>query len=85
MKRTVEMKNVASVLDGLAEAEYRVALARNEDLWDTKRLTDERVYFLYLIGLIDNDERLKMLERSEGLYKEKKKVQDFDDSFDVGF
>jgi hypothetical protein len=85
MKRTVDMKEVASVLDGLAEVEYRVALARNEDLWETKRATDDRIYFLYLIGLIDNDERTKMLDRSEGLYKEKKKIQDIDESFDVGF
>ena len=85
MKREVEMKEVASVLDGLAEVEYRVALARNEDLWETKRATDDRSYFLYLIGLIDNDERTKMLDRSEGLYKEKKKIQDIDESFDVGF
>jgi hypothetical protein len=85
MKREVEMKDVASVLDGLAEVEYRVALARNEDLWETKRATDDRIYFLYLIGLIDNDERTKMLDRSEGLYKDKKKIQDIDESFDVGF
>ena len=59
MKRTVEIKQVAGVLDSIAEAEYNVALARNEDLWDVKRGIDERIYFLFLIGLVTDEERLK--------------------------
>lgn len=82
MKRTVEIKQVAGVLDSIAEAEYNVALARNEDLWDVKRGIDERIYFLFLIGLVTDEERLKMLDWSSNLYKQKSKPEE---DFDVEF
>ena len=82
MKRTVEIKQVAGVLDSIAEAEYNVALARNEDLWDVKRGIDERIYFLFLIGLVTDEERLKMLDWSSNLYSKKSKPEE---DFDVEF
>lgn len=83
MKRTVDMKEVASVLDSTAVAEYNVAIARKEDLWEVKRSIDEKIYFLFLIGLVTNEERLKLLDWSSQVYKQKSKTEeDFNLSVD---
>lgn len=83
MKRTVDMKEVASVLDSTSVAEYNVAIARKEDLWEVKRSIDEKIYFLFLIGLVTNEERLKLLDWSSQVYKQKSKTEeDFNLSVD---
>lgn len=69
MKRVVDMKDVASVLDSVAEIEYKLALESNRDLFDVQLEINERIMFLYLIGLVSGKEREKMFRWSEELCK----------------
>lgn len=85
MKRVVEMKDVASVLDSLAEIEYKLALESNRDLFEVQLEINERIMFLYLIGLVSSQEREKMFRWSEDVCKKNLAKKEEAELLDVGF
>ena len=85
MKRVVDMKDVASVLDSIAEIEYNLAIESDRDLFEVQLEINERIMFLYLIGLVNGKEREKMLQWSEDLCKKNLVKKEEYKLLDVGF
>ena len=85
MQRLVDLDTVGMALDNYTNAEYEVAIDRHENLWEVKAHCDERINFLYAIGVVNEKERKVMLEESEKIYNKFMAISEDKDMCNVGF
>lgn len=72
------------VLKNEMEAHFAVAISRNENLWETKRAIQDKLFFLYVIGVITKEEWNEQDDEIEKYYR-KKSAECWDAEIDVGF
>lgn len=88
MKREVDVDTALQVVQNELEVGISVAIARHESLWEVKRATEDKLYFLNVIGVIDRKELVEWEDKVDGYYRKKKaqlkKIEE-DQFFDVGF
>lgn len=71
------------VLKNEMEASFSVAISRGENLWETKRAIQDKLFFLEIIGVITKEEWKEEDEKIEEYYRKKKReLQSIEDGFD---
>ena len=83
--RLVNLELVGQALDSITQAEYEVAIKRNESLWEIKADIDEKINFLQMLGIITKKEMKDMLEMSDDIYRERLNATEDKEIYDVGF